>query len=140
MRCAGTAKTTGNQCRRGAIHGGTVCKKHGGAAPQVIKKAVERLKELEHPAIDRIAKTIAAEPILAKDDKGKTILVNGNPVVVESVSPAVALKAATSVLDYTGHKPVEKHEDVTPESEEAKLLKDIFTLEELKKIRERFTK
>jgi len=58
MRCTATAKTTGERCRRGAIHGGTVCKKHGGAAPQVKRRAQERLRELVHPALDRLEKAI----------------------------------------------------------------------------------
>lgn len=38
-QCTATAKTTGNRCRQPAIRGGTVCRFHGGAAPQVKAKA-----------------------------------------------------------------------------------------------------
>lgn len=48
-QCRANAKATGVQCKRGAIPGGTVCKKHGGGAPQVIAKAQERLADLIDP-------------------------------------------------------------------------------------------
>jgi len=35
--------------------------KHGGGAPQVREAAEERLRQLQHPAIDRIAKLIDQE-------------------------------------------------------------------------------
>ena len=76
MKCTATAKTTGKRCQRGAIHGGNVCKKHGGAAPQVKRKAAQRLRALVHPAIDRLEKMIA-------DDE----------------NPTQALAAARDVLD-----------------------------------------
>ena len=117
MRCTSPAKTTGKQCRRGAIHGGTVCKKHGGGAPQVKKAAAERLKALVHPAIDRINQTIEGVNIPA----------------------AVALAAAKDILDRTGHKPVEKHEDVTPESDNAIYLAKMLSPAKLKKLDELLT-
>lgn len=40
-QCSATAKGTGRRCRRLAMIGGTVCPKHGGAAPQV-RAAAER--------------------------------------------------------------------------------------------------
>lgn len=109
MRCTATAKTTGKQCRRGAIHGGTVCKKHGGGAPQVKKAAAQRLRELQHPAISRIKKTIEAEPVIAIDEEGKPVMFNGRPVVIESVTPGVALAAARDVLDRTGLETAKRH-------------------------------
>lgn len=58
QRCSARSKTTGNQCLRPAIRGGTVCRYHGGAAPQVMAKAEERLKALIHPAITKLGKLI----------------------------------------------------------------------------------
>jgi hypothetical protein len=46
-QCSATATTTGRRCRRAPIRGGTVCPKHGGAAPQVRRKAKQRLAEQE---------------------------------------------------------------------------------------------
>lgn len=42
-RCRATAKHSGERCKRAAIPGGTVCVKHGGAAPAV-RAAAERRK------------------------------------------------------------------------------------------------
>lgn len=50
-RCTGTAKRTGKQCMMPAIPGGTVCRKHGGSAPQV-KAAANRRRLLEEAHAD----------------------------------------------------------------------------------------
>lgn len=42
-QCSAKAKRSGIQCLRPAMHGGFVCQKHGGMAPQVRAKAAERL-------------------------------------------------------------------------------------------------
>ena len=115
MQCKATSKQSKKRCRRKAIHGGTVCVMHGGGAPQVKKKARERLKELEHPAIDRIKKTINREG---------------------DESAAVALTASMNLLDRTGHKPIDRHQDVPVESDESKELRKEFTLDQLKQIAE----
>src|SRR5207253_478542 len=51
QKCSATAKSTGRACQRWAIAGGTVCIKHGGAAPQVKAAAEKRLDELRPAAI-----------------------------------------------------------------------------------------
>lgn len=45
-KCTGTSKTTGKPCGKPPMHGATVCRVHGGQAPQVRKKAAVRA-ELE---------------------------------------------------------------------------------------------
>jgi hypothetical protein len=42
-QCRAKAKRSGKQCARPAMLGGFVCQKHGGMAPQVKRKAAERL-------------------------------------------------------------------------------------------------
>ena len=42
-KCTAKSKTSGKRCAQFAIPGGTVCRFHGGAAPQVQKSAKERL-------------------------------------------------------------------------------------------------
>lgn len=42
-RCHATAKNSGQQCKQPAIPGGTVCRYHGGGAPQVKAAAARRL-------------------------------------------------------------------------------------------------
>lgn len=85
-RCTAQARTTGNQCKRRPILGGTVCKMHGGGAPQVIKKALERLAALVDPAIARLA------------------------VVVDDEDSRVALAAAKDILDRNDYTGKTKHE------------------------------
>ncbi len=55
MQCTATANATGQQCRRHAINGGTVCQVHGGAAPQVKAAARRRILELVDPALAQLA-------------------------------------------------------------------------------------
>ena len=74
--CSARSKQTGKQCRKPAIPGGTVCRFHGGAAPQVKNKARERLAMLVSPAIEKLGK------LIEQDD-----------------NPSVALGAARDVLD-----------------------------------------
>lgn len=51
MRCSARSKQSGVQCKRTPIPGGTVCRYHGGMAPQVQAKAKERLAALAPKAI-----------------------------------------------------------------------------------------
>lgn len=56
--CKATSKATGKPCGRTAEPGATVCRYHGGAAPQVKRKATLRLLELVDPAIATLARTM----------------------------------------------------------------------------------
>jgi hypothetical protein len=69
----------GQPCRQRPIRGGSVCVAHGGRAPQVKRKAEERIRDLVDPAISRLAKLI-------EDD------ISG-----------VALAAVKDVLDRAGY-------------------------------------
>lgn len=51
VQCSGTVKSTGNRCRLNAIEGGTVCKNHGGAAPQVRAAAARRAQSARAAAL-----------------------------------------------------------------------------------------
>ena len=83
-RCKATNRS-GTRCGRRPIRGGTVCSMHGGGAPQVKLAAMERLRALQHPAIDRLAKLIDQEQF-----------------------PTVAYAASRDVLDRTLGKPKEQ--------------------------------
>ena len=83
-QCRARAKHSGKPCRFPAIAGGTVCRFHGGLAPQVQAKAMDRLRALQHPAIDRLTKLIDQEEF-----------------------PTVAYAASRDVLDRTLGKPQE---------------------------------
>lgn len=81
-RCTATSRT-GKRCKLSAIPGGTVCRFHGGAAPQVIRKASERLAEVRDAALVKLAEYIMKGEI---EDK----------VILDAV---VKLTQLTEVLD-----------------------------------------
>lgn len=85
-RCTATSKTTKQRCGRSAIPGGVVCRYHGGAAPQVQRKAAERLAALVDPAIDALSDIVK------------------NPLHPDR------LRASKDILDRTGHKSPEQIE------------------------------
>lgn len=83
-KCTATNRQ-GKRCGKYAIPGGNVCRMHGGAAPQVQAKAMDRLMALQHPAINRLTKLIDQEAF-----------------------PTVAYAASRDVLDRTMGKPAEQ--------------------------------
>ncbi len=88
---------------------------HGGKAPQVKAAAQVRLAALVDPAIDRLEKVIKGD---------------GNV--------AAAVTAARDILDRAGFKPSDKIKMETKEpSEQAVLLAEVCTLEELKDLQNR---
>lgn len=86
-QCKAKAKSTGRRCKSPPIHGAVVCRKHGGSAPQVKKKARERFNDLVDPAINILAKAMVEAE--GRDD----------PVTTH------AMAAAKDILDRAGHKP-----------------------------------
>lgn len=55
-RCSAMSKQTGEQCRQRPVQGGTVCRFHGGAAPQTKAAAEQRLQE--KAATEAVAKLL----------------------------------------------------------------------------------
>ena len=55
LHCKATSKRTGKQCGLSPIVGGTVCKWHGGGAPQVKLKAAQRLALFLDPTLEHVA-------------------------------------------------------------------------------------
>lgn len=51
MQCSATSKQSGARCKRHAIVGGSVCKMHGGGAPQTRARAQERIAQAFDPAL-----------------------------------------------------------------------------------------
>ena len=67
-QCTARAKGTGEQCRR-AVLGGGVCSKHGGKAPQV------RAKQLQRLAVQQAALDVrSVNPSLAPASPGEVML------------------------------------------------------------------
>lgn len=99
-QCTATAKSTGEQCQRAAIKGGTVCHVHGGAAKQVKEKAQERL--------DRMADEVTAEVQEIIED-----LIDLYHEADEEDKLAIqsAVKGHwLAILNRTGHGPTETRE------------------------------
>lgn len=85
-KCSAKSKQSGKPCKQPAIPGGTVCRFHGGSAPQVIRSAKERLAALVDPAIARLAK------------------------LLKSKKDVAAYRAVKDVLDRNGFKPKDEVE------------------------------
>ncbi len=85
-RCRAKLSDGSRQCRNAPIRGGTVCRYHGGAAPQVQASARERLEALVDPAI------------------------TGLQTALDSEDLGAVLKAARLVLDRAGFPPATKLE------------------------------
>jgi hypothetical protein len=86
-RCTAHSRQTGKRCKNASIPGGRVCRYHGGAAPHVQKKAKARLRELEYPAVEAIARIL--EPPGPKNPHAAALRVS------------TVLNAAKIVLDRT---------------------------------------
>ena len=86
--CGATAKATQEPCRRHADRGQHVCYMHGGASPQALAKARERIAIFVEPALEVLADLM---------DFGK--------------SEHVRLRAARTLLEFSGSKlpPVPVH-------------------------------
>jgi hypothetical protein len=69
------------------MRGQTVCKMHGGKAPQALRTAAERLAAMVDPALSALAH-----------------------LVDEAESDMVRLAAIKDVLDRAGYKPVERQQ------------------------------
>lgn len=82
-----TARTrAGVRCRRYPIAGGTVCRVHGGAAPQVKRAAQLRLLELIAPAIGTLAREMMQAPQSADRQRAANSILD-RAGVVRSTGP-----------------------------------------------------
>ena len=92
--CTATRRN-GTQCTQPAIKGATVCRMHGGSAPQVRAKAAQRLLEAADPAAAYLASLVK------------------NPKAPESDRR----QAATAILDRAGLSPKQVVEHSGPGGE-----------------------
>ena len=72
-RCTAKSSRSQQRCKKAAILGGTVCATHGGSAPQVKRKALERLEDLIDPdrALREAAKLAYSNIQDLLDEEGK---------------------------------------------------------------------
>ena len=93
-RCTAHSSQTGERCKKSAMLGQTVCRVHGGSAPQSKKAARERLNDLVDPAISTL----------------RTILKQG----VKTGDYAAAVRASIAILDRCGFHPSQIDKDGDP--------------------------
>jgi hypothetical protein len=104
IRCTAKSKTTGRQCGRPIVPGATVCRYHGGAAPQVKAAAERRLADAAAvSALDRLGIEIDTTP---EDALLKTIKVAAGMVVfyqwqVQQLDPSKVM-SVTRIEDREG--------------------------------------
>lgn len=84
-KCTARSSRTGAPCQKWPINGGTVCRTHGGAAPQVKAAAERRLEDLRPAAVNYL------DWLLTQRD-----------------FPSAGLGAAKDVLDRNDGRPTEK--------------------------------
>lgn len=84
-RCTAQSRTSGKRCAQPPIPGGTVCRYHGGGAPQVQMAALKRLEAYQDRAIDRLFQLIE-----------------------QTDFPSTAMAGVKDVLDRTVGKAAEK--------------------------------
>jgi hypothetical protein len=61
-KCSAKSKTSGKRCAQPAIPGGSVCRFHGGAAPQVKRKAAERLEATKERVLAEMCRVAFVDP------------------------------------------------------------------------------
>jgi len=88
-RCVAIRHSSGTRCRNAHNPGMTVCDRHGGKAPQIVKSAKTRLEDLTHPAISALRDVINA--------------------ALETGDHTNVLRACQLVLDRTGFHPKQDH-------------------------------
>jgi hypothetical protein len=92
QRCTARSSQHDRACQAWAVRGSNVCVAHGGAAPQVKRKAEERLRSLVNPALAALAR------LIGDADAGRR----------GAESEAVQLGAIKDVLDRAGYTATQK--------------------------------
>src|SRR5712692_1412220 len=89
-RCTATSKRTRVRCKKAPLLGAMVCRTHGGGAPQVRRKAAERLADLIDP--NRALREAAR---LAYSDVGALFDEDGHLRPVHTLPPEVRAAIAS---------------------------------------------
>lgn len=75
-KCSAKSKQSGKRCKLPAIPGGTVCRFHGGSAPQVRRKAAERLEATKERVLLEMCRVAYVDPRTLFDAKGKLLAIS----------------------------------------------------------------
>lgn len=84
LSCTARGKRSGKRCTRPVVPGCTVCRYHGGAAPQVRAAGLERLRQMQEMAIDRL-----------------------QALALDGQYPSTSYQAVRDILDRTMGRPAE---------------------------------
>ncbi len=78
QQCVATSRNSGVRCKKLAIRGATVCRNHGGATPQVKRKAQERVTLAEalalgdrRPPFEVISDALHAADVIMRDVRAR---------------------------------------------------------------------
>ncbi|MGH9345059.1 MAG: terminase small subunit [Terriglobia bacterium] len=85
-KCSAKSKQSGARCKQPAIAGGTVCRWHGGAAPQVKRKAEERLEATKERVLLEYCRLAGVDIRRAFTAKGKLLAI---PQIDEDTARAI---------------------------------------------------
>jgi len=99
-QCTATAKTTGNRCQNASMKGTNVCRMHGGQAPQVQKKAQERLDDMADSVTEEMQEKVMDLAELYENSPPED-----KPQIARELRQLWKL-----ILDRTGHGPTETRE------------------------------
>jgi hypothetical protein len=81
-RCSAKANRSGQRCRRAAIAGGRVCPSHGGRAPQVKRRAAERVALAQVRSMLGVAEAADPRRVLLAAVKACAALLDGAQAAV----------------------------------------------------------
>jgi hypothetical protein len=107
-RCRAHSARTGDRCKKAAILGGTVCATHGGSAPQVRRRADERLRDLQPSAVIRLEEALGA---VQRQLDRHGLVVDVGP------DHAIRVRTAQAILDRTGMGPSQRIDVNNPAGE-----------------------
>lgn len=105
-------RKNGTPCRNAPMLGSTVCRMHGGAAPQVRRRAQQRILEASDKAAYRLVQMMQDENIpaavrlaAARDLLDRANVTGAQQVAVSVEMPAWEKHMADVIVDYTVGKP-----------------------------------
>ena len=104
----------GQRCRANAIRGGTVCYVHGGAAPQVKRKAAERIAEARDLATSALTRLLASGDVDTKVALDACVKLTE---LVETLEGRVARREEQRQTQYADLSDAELEREIVREAE-----------------------